>query len=302
MPAAQWVTDGGLETDLIFNRGVELAEFAAFPLLDTDHGRAVLADYYRGYAEVAARAGKSILLETPTWRANPEWAARVGYDGVATARVNEEAVEFLRDLAQSWQLEGAWLVGGVVGPRGDGYVPGDQMSVEMAADYHRSQLAAFASAGADRATALTLTDVNEAIGIALAGQDCGLPVAIGFTVETDGCLPGGTGLDEAIQAVDDVAAPAYYVVNCAHPDHVLSGIDASGPWRDRVQGLRVNASRLSHAELDESEVLDDGDANELAADVGRLLESLPAVQVVGGCCGTDVRHVAAMWGVGASRS
>lgn len=293
-----WVTDGGLETDLIYHRGVDLPEFAAFPLVDDAAGRALLADYYAGYRDVARRAGQSLLLETPTWRANLDWGARVGYDAAALARVNRDAVDLLRGWATSWQVDlSAVEVGGVVGPRGDGYVPGAAVDPAEAADYHRQQLEAFREAGADRVTAYTLTDVGEAIGIARAGAEIGLPTAVGFTVETDGRLPGGTTLAEAVAAVDADAAPAYVMVNCAHPDHVTRGLGEPGGWRARIGALRVNASRQSHAELDASTELDDGDPVDLAVQHAGLLAAFPQVRVVGGCCGTDARHVAALWGV-----
>ncbi|MDO9456831.1 homocysteine S-methyltransferase family protein [Nocardioides sp.] len=292
------ITDGGLETDLIFHRGRDLPEFAAFPLLDDEPGRGLLRDYYTDYVALAARAQVPLLLETPTWRANPDWGVRVGYDDVALGRVNRDAVDFLRGLDTSGvpHVE----VGGVVGPRGDGYVPGAAVDPDEAAAYHRPQLQAFRDAGATRATALTLTDVGEAIGVARAGADLGIPVGIGFTVETDGRLPGGTTLAEAVERVDADTPPDYFLVNCAHPEHVERGLD-DGLWRLRVGGLRVNASTLSHAELDESTELDDGDPLQLATDHARLVDLLPAVRVVGGCCGTDVRHVAALWGQDVNR-
>jgi homocysteine S-methyltransferase len=288
------VTDGGLETDLIFNHGVDLPDFAAFPLLDDDRGRELLTSYYTAYADIARRAGASLLLETPTWRANPDWGARLGYDAAALDRVNRWAVEFLQQLASPWGDIATTRVSGQIGPRGDGYVPGEAFDPAAAADYHRPQLASFQAAGADLATALTLTDVGEAIGISRAAAEVGLPVAISFTVETDGRLPDGQTVAEAITAVDEACAPAYFLLNCAHPTHVGKGLD-DGDWRARVHGLRVNASTLSHAELDESEELDAGDPARLARDVETLRLSLPAVRIVGGCCGTDARHVAAMW-------
>lgn len=291
------VTDGGLETDLIFLRGLDLPGFASFPLLDTDEGRAVLRDYYLAYADIAVRAGAPLLLETPTWRANPDHAALLGYDATALDRVNRDSVAFLTAIAaeRADELVG-WEVGGMLGPRGDGYVSAGPVDAGAAADYHRPQLAAFAAAGASRATALTLTEVGEAIGISRAAADVGLPVGIGFTVETDGRLPDGTSLAAAVEQVDAAAPPTYFLVNCAHPSHVLRGLD-DGPWRDRIGGLRVNASTMSHAELDESEVLDDGDPVRLALDQQPLLDAFGNLEVLGGCCGTDARHVAAMWGV-----
>jgi len=292
------VTDGGLETDLIFNHGFDLPDFAAFPLLGEERGRAQLATYYSAYADIARSAGASLLLETPTWRANPDWAARLGYDADALDRANRSGVELLQELASRWEGDITNIrVSGQLGPRGDGYVPGAAVDPDEAGDYHRPQLASFAAAGADLAGAYTLTDVGEAIGISRAAADVGLPVAISFTVETDGRLPGGETVAEAIAAVDGACAPAYFLINCAHPSHISKGVD-DGAWRERVHGLRVNASTLSHAELDESEELDAGDPVRLAEDVEALRLSLPAVHIIGGCCGTDARHVAAMWSTG----
>ncbi|WP_374454004.1 homocysteine S-methyltransferase family protein [Nocardioides sp.] len=298
--AAGWVTDAGLETDLIFHRGIDLPDFAAFPLVEDEQGSRALDSYYRGFVEVAAGAGAGLLLETPTWRANPDWGARLGYDAPALRRVNARAVEGLRALAEEVRDRAAEVqVVGSIGPRGDGYVAGE-MEAEQAADYHRAQVAAFADAGADLATAYTLTTVAEAIGVVRAAADVGLPVGIAFTVETDGRLPDGTTLGDAITGLDAATGTgaAHVLVNCAHPDHVAGGVDDGAPWLGRIAGLRVNSSRQSHAELDEAEELDEGDLSDLAATTRGLLGRLPAARIVGGCCGTDVRHVAAMWADG----
>lgn len=289
----RFVTDGGIETDLIFNRGVDLPAFSAYPLLDSASGRTVLMEYYMAYVEIAGEAGAALLLETPTWMANADRAAPLGYDAAALDRVNRDAVDFLRQVGRASGLA-AWEVGGIVGPRGDGYQTSGPIDPDQAADYHRPQLAAFAAAGADRASALTLNEVGEAIGIARAAAGLGLPVAIGFTVETDGRLLNGTSLAEAITAVDAAARPKHFLINCAHPTHILKGIEP-GPWQERIGGLRVNASTMSHAELDESEVLDAGDPAQLAVDQRPLVDMFTNLEVLGGCCGTDVRHVAAMW-------
>ncbi len=296
------VTDGGLETDLVFLRGIELPEFAAFPLLDSAEGREALADYYRAYVDIAVRAGAPLLLETPTWRANPDHATVLGYDAAGLDRVNRMAVEFMSGLAREREADlVGWSVGGMVGPRGDGYASAGPVDPDAAADYHRPQLASFAAAGISRACVLTLTEVGEAIGLSRAAADVGLAIGIGFTVETDGRLPDGTRLAEAVAAVDAVAPPAYFVINCAHPSHILAGLqsdhDLDTAWRERIGGLRVNASTMTHAELDESEVLDDGDPVQLAIDQQPLIDAFANLEVLGGCCGTDARHVAAMWGV-----
>lgn len=291
----QFVTDGGLETDLIYHHGFDLPEFASFPLLDDPAGRSALTHYYQGYGEIAARHGVGLQLETPTWRASADWGALLGYDAARLARVNADAVSFLRRLADQWSDRVPMTrVVGQLGPRGDGYRPGAAVDPDEAADYHRGQVVALAEAGADLITALTLTDVGEAVGVVRAARDVGLPVWVAFTVETDGRLPAGSTLAEAIAATDASAPPDAFMVNCAHPDHVAAGLDEDGPW-GRVRGLRVNASERSHEELDAMTELDDGDPEALAVSHRRLEASLPAVEVVGGCCGTDARHVAAIW-------
>lgn len=295
-----FVTDGGIETDLIFNRGIDLPEFASFPLVDSEFGREVLREYFAGYVDVAANAGARLLLETPTWRANRDHAAGLGYDVAGLDRINQQAVEFLARFAerQGDRITG-WEIGGIVGPRGDGYRSDGPVDPDEAADYHRAQIESFRAAGADRVSVLTLTDVGEAMGVARAAADVCLPAGIGFTVETDGRLPDGGTLAEAIAKVDADCPPAYYLINCAHPSHILAGLsEVESPresWRDRIGGLRVNASMMSHAELDAMEVLDDGDPIQLAADQRPLLDTFINLDVLGGCCGTDVRHVGAMW-------
>jgi homocysteine S-methyltransferase len=301
----QFVTDGGLETDLIFHHGLDLPEFAAFPLVDDEHGREMLTRYYDGYAAVAAKAGVGLLLEAPTWRANPDWAAIVGYDATDLDRVNRAAIDLLHGLRERYRAELGVTdvrVGGLHGPRGDGYMAGEDADPDEAADYHSAQARAAAAAGADQVTVLTMTGAGEAIGFVRAVRDAGLPAAVGFTVETDGRLPDGTPLRDAIARVDAAAAPDYYVVNCAHPTHVAPALESGGDaddaaWLGRIEGLRPNASRMSHAELDEAPELDEGDPAELASGVDALRERLPNLRIVGGCCGTDSRHVAALWGV-----
>lgn len=294
------VTDGGMETDLIFHHGIDLPCFASFPLLGDDAGRRLLRDYYFGYAEIAAAAGAGLLLESPTWRANPDWDAQLGYDVDALRGVDLAAIEFLLDLRQHFSDRvGTIAVSGMVGPRGDGYRPGTVVDPDEAADYHRPQLVAFAEAGADQAVAYTLTSPGEAIGIVRAARSVALPIAVSFTVETDGRLPSGTTLAAAVARVD--AAPDYFMINCAHPRHVEAGLEAADPppaWRQRILGLRSNASTLSHAELNTSTTLDDGDPIRFGPDHDRLRAAFPRLAVLGGCCGSDTRHVASLWGTG----
>lgn len=295
---ARFVTDGGMETDLIFHHGVELPEFAAYPLLGSDTGRGLLSSYYAGYAEIARAAGVGLVLESPTWRANPDWGARLGDDRRALGAVNTEAIRFLHGLRDTYRELAAVHVCGMIGPRGDGYVGGTAIDPAEAARYHRPQLEAFALAGADRAAAYTLTDPGEAIGIAQASAELDLPVWISFTVETDGRLPGGVGLAQAMDEVLAVATPQGFQLNCAHPTHLGRALaDVDEATRQRIVGVRANASVKTHAELDEATELDEGDLVELVDSYTRLTARLPNLQVVGGCCGTDTRHVAALWGI-----
>ncbi len=291
------VTDGGLETDLVYHHGFDLPEFAAFPLVDDERGREALLRYYGEYVDIAARAGIALQLETPTWRASRDWGPRLGYSERDLRRVNVDAVRLLQGLRATTDLE-TFLISGNLGPRGDGYVAGDTVDPDDAAAYHSFQIEAFAEAGVDLVTALTLTGTGEAIGIVRAARDAGLPVAVSFTVEQDGRLPDGTPLADAITQVDAEGGPDYFMVNCAHPTHVAPGLEGDGDWRSRIHGLRANASTLSHAELDVATELDEGDPVALAGAHDELRAQLPNLCLVGGCCGTDARHVAALWGVG----
>ena len=170
------------------------------------------------------------------------------------------------------------------------------MTPDEAADYHSLQAQAFAAAGAQMMTAVTMTYAAEAIGVVEAATAAGLPVVVSFTVETEARLPSGQELGEAIAEVDAAtdAAAAYFMVNCAHPTHFVGSLGADGPWLERMKGVRANASTMSHAELDEAPELDRGDVAGLARHYGELRRTLPDMRVAGGCCGTDPAHIAAI--------
>ncbi len=293
--SGRYSSDGGLETDLIFNRGVDLPEFASFPLVEDEGGRDLLRTYYDGYAAVARKVDAGLTLESPTWRANPDWGRKVGYDLASLNRVNRAAIEFLQSLRASYQdVEDVRIIG-AVGPRGDGYVAGERTDPEEAAEYHSHQVEVFADAGVDVVAAYTLTTAQEGIGVARAARRAGVPVLIGFTVETDGRLPDGSTLRDAVALVESEEAPDGFIVNCAHPTHMAPALD-DGDWLGRIVQVNPNASTMSHAELDEAEELDAGDVGLLASSYDGLRAQLPGLAIVGGCCGTDARHVAALWG------
>lgn len=302
MPLAQltgdrpFLADAGLETVLVFLDGIELADFASFPLLDTADGRTALTRYYAHYLALAEQHGRGVVLDTPTWRASLDWGARLGYDSDRLGDVNRQGVAFVRSIAGGYPGV-TTVVNGAVGPRGDGYVVEASMSADEARHFHALQARAFADAGADLMTAITMTYADEAIGVVRAAGDAGVAAAVSFTLETDGKLPSGQPLGDAIRQVDDATggAPEYYLINCAHPTHFHRELErgVGSDWIGRIKGLRANASTLSHAELDEASELDRGDVAELAewyATLGRSLD----LRVVGGCCGTDHEHVDAI--------
>lgn len=296
LDGGMFLTDGGIETSLIFDHGLDLPLFAAYPLLDTEEGRAALDRYLTPFLEVARRHGTGFVIETPTWRANADWGARLGHDAAALDRLNRLAVSVAAATRDAAGIDAPVLISGLIGPRGDGYVPGSLMTADEAAEYHGAQIATFADTEADLVTAITMTNVNEAVGVVAAAAARQMPVVIGFTVETDGRLPSGDALADAIAAVDAATDgwTAYYMVNCAHPTHFVDVLDPSAPWTSRIRSVRANASTMSHAELDEAEALDAGDPADLAARYRTLRDTLPQINVMGGCCGTDHQHVAAI--------
>lgn len=290
-----FLTDGGLETWLFFLQGFEAPEFAAITLMDDDRARQAMRGYFNDFLAMAENARTGFVLDTNTWRGCTAWAPKLGMTADELLRLSADAVRFARAIRQEWQTRvPAILLNGVVGPAGDGYSPGQVPGAEQAQAMHAPQIRVLAEAGVDMISAITMTNVAEAVGIARAARSENLPVVISFTVETDGRLPSGDLLGDAIEAVDEAtdSAPAYYMVNCAHPDHFHDTLATDAHWTSRIGGLRANASRLSHEALDESETLDDGDPEEFGLLHGELARLLPNLRVVGGCCGTDHRHVA----------
>jgi S-methylmethionine-dependent homocysteine/selenocysteine methylase len=289
-----FITDGGMETTLVFDDGIDLPDFASFVLLDDASGIDALRAYYTSYLEIALEHRVGIVLDTPTWRANPDWGARLGYSSEALADVDRRAVALLEEMRSTAEGEPQVIISGCIGPRGDGYRADNQMTSEEAQRYHAPQVATFADTAADLVSALTLTYADEAVGVARAARSAGIPSVISFTVETDGRLPSGQSLREAIEEVDarTEGSVAYYMINCAHPTHFAHVLEEDGDWLGRIRGLRANASEKSHAELDEAEELDAGNPAALARQYRELQTRLPNLTVVGGCCGTNHRHVA----------
>lgn len=292
-----FLTDAGLETDLIFNRGVDLPHFASVALMRTEGGRETLKAYFRPFLELAARYRAGFILESASWRAGAQWAQALGLTASELDALNTASVELLHELREEASPSGIpMVVSGCIGPRGDGYRPGEIMSPAEAESYHARQAHSLSSGGPDMLSALTINNRNEAIGVTRAAAGTGLPFALSFTVETDGRLPTGEAIGAAIEAVDDATGgyPSYYMINCAHPTHFAAELDAEAGWVKRIRGVRANASRCSHAELDAMTELDMGDPADLGARYRDLCDRLPHLTVLGGCCGTDLRHVGAI--------
>jgi S-methylmethionine-dependent homocysteine/selenocysteine methylase len=304
MQGKLFATDGGLETTMLFHEGIELPAFAAFDLLKDTEGTARLRRYYTTYAQIARRHGLGLMLEAPTWRASRDWGRKLGYDDSALAAANRKAIALMEEIRAEFETaQTPVVISGNFGPRGDGYVATNRMSVVEAADYHGAQMRIFADSTADMVAAFTMNYVEEAIGIVQAAIHARLPVTISFTLETDGRLPSGQTLREAIVETDTATAhyPLYYMINCVHPthfQHIFAGGKAvareNNSWIDRIRGLRANASCKSHAELDESTELDAGNPQELGRQYHELRNQLRRLAVVGGCCGTDHRHIEAI--------
>ncbi len=288
-----FLTDGGIETTLIFHEGLDLPFFAAFHLLRDETGREALKRYYRTHAEIARARDTGFVLESATWRASADWGHKLRYSTGQLADANRRAIELCRELRDELETPATpMVISGCVGPRGDGYDPGALMTADQAFYYHCEQIDVFAGTEADMVTAITMTNTPEAIGITRAAIAADMPPVISFTVETDGTLPTGQPLNEAIEEVDAETdgGPAYYMINCAHPTHFDFVLDG-GEWMQRLRGIRANASRCSHAELDEAEELDMGDPDELGRQYAELRRRFPQINVLGGCCGTDHRHI-----------
>ncbi len=289
-----FLSDGGLETYLIFEKGFELPCFSAAVLLDTEQGREELTNYFTRFVEIAKSTGRGFILDAPTWRAGTAWAGPLGQTLKQVIDTNARAVAFVSNLRTELETEACpILVNGLIGPAGDAYAPDTQIKAREALLVHAPQIHALGRAGVDMISAMTMTHASEAIGMTRAAQEIDVPIVISFTLETDARLPSGQSLSDAIEEVDAATSngPIYYMINCAHPDHFSEALDTQAAWSLRIGGVRSNASRLSHAELDEAVTLDDGDPVELGDLSAELVNRLPNIRVMGGCCGTDHRHI-----------
>ncbi len=289
-----YLTDGGLETDLIFNKNIDLPHFAAFPLLERPQQKEILKNYYLEYLELAKTFKTNFILESPTWRANKDWGYKLGYSMDDLVRINKSAINELNSLKTLFYDKiDSILISGQIGPRGDAYHIDEAMTSVEAKNYHTLQVKAFTEAKVDMITAITMNYTAEALGIVNAAKSYNTPVVISFTVETNGNLPSGETLEDAIISIDNATEkyPSYFMINCAHPTHFLEKIKSDSKWKSRIKGIRANASCKSHAELDNATKLDIGDIKELGVLHSILKKYIPELTVFGGCCGTDTTHI-----------
>ena len=288
-----FLADAGVETDLIFNHGIEIREFAAHTLLPQQKGRAALTNYFEGFLNLAKEQRTGFILDTVTWKAHRHWADKLGASDADLKAANEESVQFIADLRARFAGNAKPIVlNGVIGPRGDAYRPTNVITIDAAEEYFSQQLGWLAATEVDMVTALTFNQACEAAGLARAARNVGLPIVVSFTVETNGALPTGQSVADAITEVDAATEryPAYYMINCAHPDHFNDVLQVAD-WAKRIRGIRANASRRSHAELDAAPELDAGNPHELAQQYRGLADRMPWLNIFGGCCGSDLRHV-----------
>lgn len=241
-----WLTDGGFETSLIFHEGLDLPSFSAAAVLDDDKARAAITRYFEPYLTMAADARTGFVLDTATWRAGLPWGPELGRSAADMLRLNRDAVAFAKDIQDRWRVRIPHiLLNGVVGPAGDGYAPDRMLTAAEAQGIHAPQVEALVGAGAETITAVTMTHTGEGIGVAKAAMARGVPFVISYTTETDGRLPSGESLADAIGETDEATSGAalYYMINCAHPDHFRSALARGDGWLGRIGGIRANASR-----------------------------------------------------------
>lgn len=282
----------GMETDLLFNRGVDLPGFASYPLLETEDGRALLEEYMWDMIALGKEKGIGVILESPTWVANRDRGSAIGYTPEQLMRLNQQAIALMAEVhANTGDVP--TVISANLGPREDAYAPDNQMSAEDAETYHSEQISALAETEVDVVSGYTLAYAAEAIGVVRSARCFNLPVVISFTLETNGKLPTGSTLKDAMSEVDAATNgyAAYFMINCAHPDHFNAILDG-GDWMQRLKGIVANASKCSHAELDEAKELDDGNPIELAEQLADIRQRFPQIKVLGSCCGTDMRHMA----------
>jgi len=284
---------GGFETWMQYVDGFKLRHFCGFELLNDARGEACLRDYHRKVVEAAVANGFGVINEGLHYRASRDWGALTGFSREGLEEINIRGIEFYRDFAKEYATaETPMTVSGAIGPKGDAYNVGRVPDAAEAEDYHSEQILTMRKAGVDQVTAMTFSGVEEAIGFCRAAKAAGVPVVVSFFVVRGGRLKGGESLDEAIARVDAATgnAPAYFMINCTHPTEFEPSL-TEGDWTNRLGGFMPNAVAAETLDLCKLGHLEDGDPEELGDQMAGLARRFGHVNVWGGCCGTDGRHI-----------
>jgi homocysteine S-methyltransferase len=258
------------------------------PLIYDEAGKASLSEIYQGYLEIAAKAELPFLMCTPTWRANRERVQQSGVD----SKINIDSARFLQNLRDECSTDSQLAkIGGMIGCKNDSYQPELGLSLREAEIFHQWQIDQLASADVDYLIAVTLPNVQEAMGIAKAMSGTGLPYIISFVISRNGNILDGTSLTDAISLIDSESdnKPLGYMINCAYPGFLCAGSQPATLF-DRLIGIQANASSLDHGELDEADALHMDDVTDWGKEMLILNQSY-GMKILGGCCGTGTEHL-----------
>lgn len=289
-----YLTEGGTETEVLYKWGFELPEFAMFPLLDDPKADDVIRNMFRRYLDVAAEQNTGVLLNGHDYRASPDWGAKLGYSDEGLREMQRRTIQFLDEMrAEYADRVSDVYIAACIGPRGDAYGTGGEITADEAEDYHSVQMQNLDGTAADMAVAATFNNVPEAIGVIRAASGVGMPIGVSLTLTPEGRLRSGPTLREAIETVDEAtaSAAAWFGTNCAHPIEFEDALTDEGPWLDRLRYIRPNAAKMDKIALCSLGHLEDGDPVELGEQMGEIARRLPRADIIGGCCGTDERHL-----------
>ena len=293
-PGTLYLTEGGTETEIMYKYGYELPEFAMFTLLENKSAKAEMRAMFERYLDTVAEYGYCALMGGIDYRASSDWGDKLGYSRQALADIQQGCVEFLRDIAEPYADQiPRILFAGLLGPRGDAYGTGDQITATEAEDYHSMQLESVKAADADLALAATFNNIPEAIGVARAASKIGIPLCISFSLDSTSRLNSGPSFREAVETTDTEsgeARPQFYGLNCSHPLEMEPALEP-GNWFQRVRMLRPNAVMMEKIALCKIGHLEDGDPEELGEQMGSLAQRYAHIDIWGGCCGTCETHL-----------
>lgn len=291
-----FMINGGLETTLIYKYNLELPFFSCIDLFKNVNTKKIIYQYYLEYLKVAQKYNSFIIIDTPTWRFNKDWASKLGYNEIELLNRNKEAVVLISKLKNDYNNI---IISGKIGPKYEGYFISEKMSIEESKNYHSTQIKTFSELNIDIITASAMNYVEEAIGISYSAKDKSIPLVISFTLNNDSKLPSGMALEDAINYIDYITNeyPIYYMINCVHPKYFIEllRINKDKKWINRIRGIRPNASSKSHEELEKLNKLDSGNIDELANYCKEIKNICPNINIFGGCCGTNINHVESIY-------